>query len=121
MIRRDFVPWANSCNSINSRLEKWIIPYNAERNITPKEKFCQQLVSLFFLSFFSIELIDGCEPGVVRGTKNDEAATGLVDAAVEPVALACSTDFFSCLFIFSLASLLWSKVSNVFMALWMSS
>lgn len=87
IIRRDFVPWAKNCNNINNRLEKWIIPCNTERNITPKEKLSQQLVSLFFL-ILSIEVIDGCEPGVVLGTKNDEVATRLVidiDAEVEPM------------------------------------
>ena len=66
-------------------------------------------------------MIDGCEPGVVQRTKNDEAATGLVDAAVEPLPLPCSADFLSCLFISALASLVWSKFSNDFMALRMIS
>ena len=49
--------------------------------------------------------------------KNDEVATGLVDATVEPLPLPCSTDFVSCLFISALAFLLWSKFSNDLMAL----
>ena len=118
------MPWANNCNSINNRLEKQIIPCNAERNIIPKERLAQELVNLFFLIFLSIEVINGCEPDMVLGTKNDDATTELVvdiDAEVEPVPLPCSPEpntlFASCFFIFALASLLCSNSSNDLMAL----
>jgi len=93
IIGRGFVPWANNSNSINHRLEKWIVPGNVERNITPKKTSAQQLVSLFLLPFLRVDIINVCAPGVVQGTKNDEATVGLTtdtDVEEEPVPLSWS-------------------------------
>ena len=120
MIRMDFVPWANTCNSINNMFENGLFLTMLKGISLKRRKFASDLSACSFLVLVSIELIDGCEPGVVQGTKNDVAAIGLVDAAVEPVPLP-SVDLFSCLLISSLASLVWFKFSNALMALWMSS
>ena len=73
-------------------------------------------------------MIDGCEPDVVLGTKNDETATGLVvdiDAEVELVPLRYSPEPntlpASCFFISALATLSCSNSSNDLMALRMIS
>ena len=88
-----------------------------------RRNFVINLSACSFSVLFSIEPIVGCEPGVVRGTKNDDAATRLTDAAVEPVPLGPlpSADLFSCPLSSSLASLVCSNSPNVLMALWISS
>jgi len=63
-------------------------------------------------------VIDGCEPDVVLGTKNDEVATGLVvdiDAEVEPMSLPYSppnTPPTNCFFRSALVALSYSNSSN---------
>ncbi|MCY6525135.1 hypothetical protein, partial [Actinobacillus pleuropneumoniae] len=85
------------------------------------------LLACSFSVILSIEVIDGCEPGVVLGTKNDEVATRLVvdiDVQVEPVPLSYSppnTLPASCFLRSDLDSLACSNSSNDLRALWMIS